>query len=201
MFFQRLFKYLQKNDGVFFEAGANDGVNQSYTFKLEKNYNWTGVLVEPSYSAFIECEKNRPNSICINAAITDDTNISEIMGDFDGSLMSSVNGMRKRRGNSTKVPATTLTCLFDKYLLNKQVDLMSIDVENYEFNVLKSLDFSRYQPTFILVEIYKEIYSNVENLLKNNGYILIENITNFNKIDNPGWDGTHNDYLFKVEKL
>jgi hypothetical protein len=116
--------------------------------------------------------------------------------------MSSIGGVRKNgRGKLIKVPATTLTCLFDKYFSNKQVDLMSIDVENYEFNVLKSLDFSRYQPTFILVEIYTETYSNVENLLKNNGYTLIENITNFNKINNPQWDGTHNDYLFKVEKL
>jgi hypothetical protein len=80
MFFQRLFKYLQKENGTFFEAGANDGINQSYTFKLEKDYNWTGVLVELSYNAFIECKKNRPKSVCTNAAITDDTNITETMG-------------------------------------------------------------------------------------------------------------------------
>ena len=29
-----------------------------------------------------------------------------------------------------------------------------------------------------------------------NNYKLHSNFTNYNKIDNPGWDGTHNDFLF-----
>jgi hypothetical protein len=29
-------------------------------------------------------------------------------------------------------------------------------------------------------------------------YILLENITNYNLLDNPGWDGSHNDYLFRA---
>jgi len=28
-------------------------------------------------------------------------------------------------------------------------------------------------------------------------YDLLGNITNYNHEKNPGWDGTHNDYLFK----
>jgi hypothetical protein len=34
-------------------------------------------------------------------------------------------------------------------------------------------------------------------MLKEN-YILVENISNYNKVDNPNWDGSHNDYLFKI---
>ena len=32
---------------VYFEAGANDGVNQSRTLKYKDNLEWTGILVEP----------------------------------------------------------------------------------------------------------------------------------------------------------
>ena len=28
-------------------------------------------------------------------------------------------------------------------------------------------------------------------------YNFLENISNFNKLDFPKWDGTHQDYLFK----
>ena len=36
-----------KKKGVFIEAGACDGILNSNTFLLEKNYEWTGLLVEP----------------------------------------------------------------------------------------------------------------------------------------------------------
>ena len=34
------------------------------------------------------------------------------------------------------------------------------------------------------------------NYLSNNFISLLTNFSNYNKQDNPGWDGTHNDYLF-----
>ena len=33
--------------GIFVEAGANDGENISNTLTLERNFGWTGLLVEP----------------------------------------------------------------------------------------------------------------------------------------------------------
>lgn len=201
MKFENLFKYIKKENGIFFEAGANDGVEQSYTFPLEKNYNWSGLLVEPSIVAFAKCKQNRPNSVCLNTALTNDSNITEILGDFDGHLMSSVNGLRLQRPSSIKVPATTLTKLFDIYFVNRQVDLMSIDVENYELEVLQGLDFKKYHPLYILIEIYTSSFNDVVLFLQQNGYSLLANITGYNYNDNPGWDGTHNDYLFKLNSL
>lgn len=197
MNFERLFKHLKKENGIFFEAGANDGRFQSYTYDLEKNYKWTGVLAEPAISAFKECKQNRPNSICLNVALVSDDSISEIEGDFDGHPMASVNGMRRNNQKKLiKAPATTLTKIFDIYFLNTPIDLVSIDVENFELEVLKGLNFAKHQPKFFLIEIYKPTYNDVEILLKSNGYTLLENITNYNKEQNPQWDGTHNDYLF-----
>lgn len=200
MKFENLFKHIQKHNGIFFEAGANDGVEQSYTYPLEKEYNWTGVLAEPSVAAYSKCIQNRPNSVCLNTALTDSSDTTELFGDFDGNLMSSINGTRLGRGSSVKVPATTLTEIFDKYFANKQVDLLSIDVENYELPVLQGLDFKKYQPTFILAEIYTASFNDVNLLLNENGYSLLVNVTGHNLTDHPGWDGTHNDYLFKLIK-
>ena len=199
MNFEKLYKHLNKRNGVFFEAGANDGVFQSYTHPLETEYGWTGVLVEPSQSAFNACKGNRPNSICINAALTDDESATEIVGDFDGHPMSSVNGSRLNRVPQFKASATTLNKVFDQHL-NKAVDLMSIDVENFEYQTLNSLNYSKHHPNFVLVEIYFSSLDDVFTLLEKNGYEFVENITNFNYDDNPGWDGTHNDYLFQYLK-
>jgi len=199
--FNNLFKLIQKESGVFLEAGANDGILDSYTYPLEMDHNWKGVLVEPSIPAFDRCKQNRKRSKCINYALTSDPDITEVFGDFaDGHLMASVSGARRGVGNQVAVPATTLTKVFNEYLSDTQVDLMSIDVENYELEVLKGLDFIKYHPTYILIEIYTSSYDAVVDILTRNNYELISNVSGFNLIDNPGWDGTHNDYLFQYRK-
>ena len=53
----------------------------------------------------------------------------------------------------------------------------------------------------MLIEIYTEDYENIVTFLKENNYNLHSNFTNYNKITNPGWDGTHNDYLFIDNRL
>ncbi|MCP9889441.1 hypothetical protein KBY57_00010 [Cyanobium sp. Aljojuca 7D2] len=45
--------------GYFVELGANDGVSQSNTYKLQKHFGWTGLLIEPSPRRFVECVANR----------------------------------------------------------------------------------------------------------------------------------------------
>jgi len=185
-----------KTGGVFLEAGANDGVFQSYTYRLEKELDWTGVLVEPSLAAFNACKVNRPRSKVLNCALTD-REVETISGDFDGNPMSSVGGKRLNRTASVTVEATSLTKIFAEHFQGTTVDLMSIDVENYELDVLRSLDYARFRPRFILAEIYTASFYDVVNLLLSNDFLLISNITNFNKADNPDWDGTHNDFLFQ----
>jgi hypothetical protein len=54
------------------------------------------------------------------------------------------------------------------------------------------------KPLYILVEIKEKDKVKIMTLLQLNNYTLVENITNYNKIDNPYYDGTHNDYLFKA---
>jgi len=196
MNYERLLKYINKNNGVFFEAGANDGVFHSYTYRLEKERNWTGVLVEPSLPAFNACKINRPQSTVLNYAITDEK-VDVLTGDFDGSPMSSVGGKRLNRTAAVSVKAVSLSYIFANHFRETgPVDLMSIDVENYELNVLRSLNYSIYRPRFILVEIYTASFYEVVGFLLSNSYGLIGNITNFNVREYPQWDGTHNDFLF-----
>ena len=47
----------------------------------------------------------------------------------------------------------------------------------------------------MLVEITND-YHNITEFFTKNNYKLHSNFSNYNVIDNPGWDGTHNDYLF-----
>ena len=186
-----------KKNGFFIELGANNGLIQSNTAFFEKYLEWKGILIEPSYKGYIECKKNRKNSICLNyACVSNDFNEKFIYGDFaNNSLMGSINGSRRKNNELVKVQAITLEKILNKYKI-KHIDFLSLDTEGYELNILKGLNLDKYRPNYMLIEIYKKDYENIIKFLEIKKYKLISNFSNYNKIDNPGWDGTHNDYLF-----
>ena len=57
---RKLEKYLDFDNGVFVEAGANDGINQSNTLYLESRRGWRGVLVEALPVLYEQCRRHRP---------------------------------------------------------------------------------------------------------------------------------------------
>lgn len=197
---KRILEYIsQIQNGFYIEVGGYDGVFQSNTKFLEEEYNWTGMLIEPGPNTFLELQKNRPNNICVNKClVSNDYPFNTISGAFDNGPMSSVNNMRNIE-NATIIDgnAITLTKLLEYYDINK-IDFFSLDVEGYELEVLKGLDMSKFRPTYMLIEVYEKDKEIIFSYLNENNYILLENITKYNILDNPGWDGTHNDYLFKT---
>jgi FkbM family methyltransferase len=188
---------LQYKNGFYVEAGANDGITQSNTMLLEKEYGWKGLLIEPSFKAYEMCKKNRSkDNIIINCALVSTDNIKSIEGDFDGVLMSSINGERTSRQHlKIEVPAYTLSHIVKENNI-QEIDFMSLDVEGYELEVIKGINLAaKWSPKVFLIEVYTKDLEKIIEILEPY-YSLESNFSNYNKIDNPGWDETHNDYLF-----
>lgn len=185
-----------KQGGVFIEAGANDGVSQSNTKLLEDRFGWTGLLIEPSPVSFDKVKVNRPKCINFNSALVSfDYKGDTISGDFNGHLMSSVDGKRLNKNADITIKARTLTAICEESKIFN-IDLFSLDVEGYEYDVLNGIDFSKINIKYFLIEVYNKDYQKIVDFLDTKGYSLLYNISNYNKKDNPIWDGTHNDYLF-----
>lgn len=166
---RKLEKYLPQKNGFFIEAGANDGFSQSNTYYFERFRGWTGVLVEGIPELYEKCISERPKARVFNCAL-----VSNEYKDFSvkmkySNLMSIVQGALKsdeadakhvKRGSEIQkdvipyeiqVPARTLTSILDECNVST-IDLLSLDVEGFELEVLKGLNFDKYQPNFILVE-------------------------------------------------
>ncbi len=192
----KLVERMNFRNGVFIEVGANDGIAQSNTKLLEEAYGWTGILIEPSSNLFKELCTNRPQSKCFQCALGSfDQDNTWVLGDFDGHLMSSVGGKRLARNEPQKVPMRSLQSILNEVGIH-HINFFSLDTEGYELNILKGIDFSKTTIDCILVEIYLADYQDIMSFLSSKGYLMIENFTNYNKVSNPNWDGTHNDYLF-----
>jgi len=193
----KLDNLFNKKNGFFVELGAFNGIDYSNTAFLEFNRNWTGILIEPSFNCYKQCITNRPSSICVNAAcVSHDYKLTTINGDFNDITMASIDGIRlNNTENLVSVPALTLDYIFDNNNV-KTIDLLSLDAEGYEFEILKGMNLNKYRPRYMLIEIYRNEYDNITSYLNQYNYKMIENFSNFNYIDNPSWDGTHQDFLF-----
>ena len=207
--------------GVFLEAGANDGIRQSNTLRLELECNWSGVLVEPSPAAFSSLAHNRPEASTIHAAlVAHDYEQSSVRGAFlDGQLTGTLvpslmprsadlprtrlsqlsRRLRKvfrfgARVTQVEVRAITLNqCLQEAGI--SRIDFLSLDVEGYEVEVLNGLDTSRYRPALILVEVRDFVSWDLLQWTYQNGYVVIEKLSDFAESGSLHWTGDHEDYL------
>jgi len=185
--------------GFYIEAGANDGIKQSNTIALE-SVGWRGILIEPSKCAFDALVRNRcKRNKFFNCALVPDGSIEEVIGDFDGGLMSSLGGSRTNKTANVKVRARTLQSILDECEIER-VDLLSLDVEGYELEVLKGLDLRKNPPTLVVVELYPHNFDAVSMFLIDHGYSQPANLSRFSSWTHPNWDGLHNDYLFTYTK-
>jgi FkbM family methyltransferase len=173
--------YKQKEGGYFIEVGASDGIELSNTFLLETKYKWKGICCEPIPIRFEKLVKNRPNSVCFNYAIYNQSGLNltfTIANTFD--LLSGLSQhitAHKTQVNSNKTDITvntlTLTDVLDKANAPEFIEYMSLDTEGSELEILKSFDFSKY--TFGLIDVEhnfaEPIRSQIRSLLLSKGYV------------------------------
>lgn len=193
-----MLEYINYNNGVFIEAGANDGISQSNTALYEFDYGWKGLLVEPNFKKYLDCKRNRKNSIVKNYALVSSNYTKKtIRGDFnnqdyENSLMAMViddseyqdddlsyNKNKKNTENEIiEVPAITIDQLLnDHNILN--VDFFSLDVEGYEISVLNGMNFSNIRPKYFLIETAnKEDYQKtVRGYMKEKNYSFLKQLS------------------------
>jgi FkbM family methyltransferase len=166
---RKLEEYVPFEGGVFVEAGANDGFNQSNTYFLERFRGWTGVLVEPIPELYRVCVTERPRSRVFQCALVPPGYPEQRISMRYGGLMSLVAGAQEseeaeeahaRAGSQfdwdryyeVEVPVRTLSSVLDEAGVS-EIDLLSLDVEGFEPEALAGLDLERHAPKFLLVEM------------------------------------------------
>jgi FkbM family methyltransferase len=153
-----------KKNGFFVELGAYDGIQTSNTYYMEKNLDWDGICVEANPNVYQKLINNR-KSKNINVALTD--YIGECF--FQGDKIST---------SGTRVPCTTLDNVLKENNCPLNIDYISIDIEGYEYIVLKDFNFKNWNIKMLTIEhnLYcdgRERKDKLFNLLTSNGFTRV----------------------------
>lgn len=175
--------YNNKTEGFFVEIGASDGIDLSNTYLLEKTYNWKGICVEPLPEKFKLLCKNRPNSLCSDKAVYNESNKEVIFDianecDFLSGISDNID-RHKNYVNANKTQITVTTISFNDLLETCNsplfIDYLSLDTEGSELEILKSVDLQKYIFGLIHIEhnYMEPRRSEIRELLTSNGYHYI----------------------------
>ena len=174
--------YKGKLGGYFVEIGAYDGVALSNTLALEKQYGWKGICVEPLDTRFEKLVLNR-TAHCCNLAVYNESNLDVSFDiEADSGMLSGISThidahkyVVNKNKRTVKVKTISLNDLLVKYNAPNFIEYLSLDTEGSEYEILRTLDFSRWAFGLIDVE-HNHIEprrSMIKKLLLANGYEYI----------------------------
>ena len=177
-----------KNSGFFVEFGATNGKDLSNTYLLEKEFGWTGILVEPAIFWQSKLRENRSCILdfrCVTNSSGDQLDFIEVPDVLKRSEYGELSTLEEfadngdwaskiRNGLRYKVESVSLLDLLIEHDAPRFIDYISIDTEGSEFLILKDFNFSQFQFGFISVEHnFTKKRNEIYNLLLSQGYVRI----------------------------
>lgn len=184
---ENLFKGFK--NGFFMDIGAHDGISINNTLYFENNNNWSGINIEPIPEVFNKLCINRPNSININCAVSNEDGFADfVCNDGYTEMLSGLhknydprhinrinieNKIMKGTSKLIKVPVKRIETICDENNI-KHIHYLSIDVEGAEFDVIKSINFDKVFIDIIDFENnYEDVSLPIVKYLESKGYIII----------------------------
>jgi FkbM family methyltransferase len=176
----------KQEEGFYVDVGAHHPKQFSNTYAFYQK-GWRGINIDAMPGSMELFNKLRPRDINIEKAISDKKetltyyrfNVPAI-NSFSKELSVERNGVGNYRITSRlKIETITLEEVLDTYLPKGQgIDFLTIDVEGLDYQVLRSNNWEKYQPSVILIEAgqltcEEALAVEISTFLKEKGYYLI----------------------------
>ena len=169
--------FKDKQNGFYVDVGAYHPIQRNNTMLLYQQ-GWEGINIDISSFSIKLFNHLRPRDINLNLAISKNEGDIEMYFQKKLSQLSTIKKNQAEKsfqGNIKikKINSKTLTSVLDSSRFKgRKIDLLDIDVEGADIDVLESLDFRRYSPEIICVEVIEENNedSHIFNFLREKGY-------------------------------
>lgn len=150
----------QKKDGFYVDVGAHHPKRFSNTYLFYK-MGWQGINIDANPGSMEEFDKIRPRDLNLERAISDKNEKVRFyifnepaLNTFSHEEANKKNGLWQYRViDEIEIQTFRLSELLQEYINSDQrIDFLNIDVEGYDFKVLKSIDWAIHKPSVILIE-------------------------------------------------
>lgn len=144
-------------DGFYIDVGASDPVEHSVT-KAFYERGWRGISIEPLPSFHVQFQQERPRDINLAIAAGAENgeltlyDVPEVRG--WASPDQAVADMHRAEGHAIaelKVPVRTLASVCAEHVRG-EIHFLKVDVEGFEADVLRGMDFARWRPWVLVIE-------------------------------------------------
>ena len=189
MILRRMFEKQQK--GFYVDVGAHHPKRFSNTYFFYKK-GWNGINIDAMPGSMKPFYKFRPRDINIEKPVSDKKQVltyyafnEPALNGFSKELSQKRDALKDYHIKFTQnIETATLEEILDSNLPKNQViDFLSIDVEGLDFMVLKSMNFDKYKPNIILIEILESSLADIEkneiaSYLKKQDYLVYAKAVN-----------------------
>lgn len=162
--------FKKKQRGFYVDVGCYHPLDGNNTYLLHKK-GWSGVNIDVNALSIELFNQARKEDHNINVAASNNSRKIKIYFRKKINMLNTVDkkfakSNFKKGYNTALINSETLKSILNKSKFkNKKIDFLNLDIEGNELNALKSLDFKKYKPKLICVEIH-----NQEKKLKKNYY-------------------------------
>ncbi|MBC2696376.1 MAG: FkbM family methyltransferase [Desulfobacteraceae bacterium] len=169
MILRRLFE--KQKTGFYVDVGAHHPKRFSNTFFFYKK-GWKGINIDAMPNSMDLFNKIRPRDTNLEIPISDKKQKLKYymfnepaLNGFSKELAEKRDGKNNYKIISEKdMETSTLEEIFGKHLpRDQEIDFLSVDVEGLDFQVLKSNNWRRFRPKFVLVEILGSSIKEIAN--------------------------------------
>ena len=174
-----------QSTGFYVDVGAHHPMRFSNTYSFYR-LGWKGINIEPNPDSFNLFHKYRPRDINLNCGVAlDKGNLEYYMFDepalntFDSKLLKNrTSNTSYIHTNTINVDVMPLADVLKSFIPDGiEIDFLSIDVEGLDLEVIKSSDWKRYRPRWVLAEQLnlndiEDLDFEIHHYMKSVGYIL-----------------------------
>ncbi|CAG0894034.1 unnamed protein product [Darwinula stevensoni] len=162
--------------GFFIEAGAYEGEALSNTLWLERERNWTGLLIEPDSTNFACLKQKRRKSWLAHSCLSPLPYAQKMSlegGGSGGRMTPSRQEKNRQMHNIICFPLESFLWAIGQ----SKVDFFSLDIEGLDYKVLSSIPWDILDIRVLLVETYHVERNDVLRFMAEKKYRHVQNIS------------------------